>query len=235
MITMDGKQQAGLHKLWGEGALRVFISHTAPHKQVAKDIQERLNHWGIASFVAHEDIEPMKEWEGEIEKALKSMGLLVALLTEDFGQSKWTDQEVGFAVGRDVHVVPVRMGKDPYGFMGRYQAMSGASHEIARSLFEYALREDSLEDAAVDAFILAAKRSGNFDRSNELSEYFPEISQLSATQEESLVQAFNNNDQIHRAYEWADIVENLKRWTGNAYVWDGQQLYRGISLEELPW
>ena len=233
---MDAKEQDGLQQLWGEGALRVFISHTAAHKKVAREIQEELNRFGIASFVAHEDIEPMKEWEGEIEKALNSMGLLLALLTEDFGQSKWTDQEVGFAIGRKVHVIPVRMGIDPYGFMGRYQAISGglSSIAIAIAIFEYALDEDSLEDAAIDAFILAVKKSGNFSRSNELAEYLPKISQLSTTQEKALVQAFNDNIQVYRAYKWADVVEHLKRCTGNDYVMERGELSPVASGDELP-
>ena len=69
----------------------------------------------MASFVAHEDIKPLKKWREEIEKALKSMDLLLALLTEDFRKSKWTDQEVGVAIGREVRVMPVRMGKIPTG------------------------------------------------------------------------------------------------------------------------
>ena len=233
---MDAKQHDVLQQLWGEGELRVFISHTAAHKQVAKEIQQYLNNLGIASFVAHEDIEPMKEWQGEIEKALESMGLLLALLTDDFGQSKWTDQEVGFAVGRKVDVIPVRMGKDPYGFMGRYQAVPGglSSYAIANTLFEYALDEDGLKDAAIDAFILAARKSLSFDRSNKLAEYFPRISQLSATQEEALVKAFNDNDQVNHAFDWTDVVEHLKRWTGNDYVNDGQQLRPLVSSDELP-
>ena len=164
MMT-EAKQLAELQQLWGEGALRVFISHTAAHKQVAKDIQGCLNNLGIASFVAHEDIEPMKEWEGEIEKALESMDLLLALLTDDFGQSEWTDQEVGVAVGRKVHVIPVHMGKDPYGFVGRYQAIPGGleSTGIANALLAYARDEDSLKDStvskAVDAQVEKFKQS----------------------------------------------------------------------------
>ena len=108
---MDAIQQRELQRLWGDGALRVFISHTAANKQTAKLIKLQLNNRGIASFVAHEVIEPMKEWETEIEKALLSMDLLLALLTEDFAESKWTDQEVGIAIGQKVPVIPVRMGK----------------------------------------------------------------------------------------------------------------------------
>ena len=233
---MDDKQQEELQRLWGEGTIRVFISHTAVYKQVAKDIQKRLDNHGIASFVAHEDIEPMKEWEGEIEKALKSMDLLLALLTEDFSQSKWTDQEVGFAVGSEVHVMPVRMGKDPYGFMGKYQAIPGGldSREIANTIFAYALDKDNVKSAAIYAFILAVRKSGSFSRSEDLAKYLPKISRLTAAQEGALVQAFYDNNQVHHAFAWANVVEHLKRLTGNDYVIDKHQLRTVVLSDDLP-
>ena len=66
-----------LEKLWGDGVVRVFISHIADHKVFATGLKASLERYGIASFVAHEDIEPMKEWELEIERALFSMDILV--------------------------------------------------------------------------------------------------------------------------------------------------------------
>ena len=71
----------GTNRLWGDGLIRVFISHKAEEKILANDIKNSFLTYHIASFVAHEDIEPMTEWQSEIEQALFSMDLLVALLT----------------------------------------------------------------------------------------------------------------------------------------------------------
>ena len=68
----------------------------------------------------------------EIDLALRSMHALSALLTPDFHLSDWTDQEVGFALGRGVLVVPVRLGLDPYGFIGKVQGLSGSLEHPAR-------------------------------------------------------------------------------------------------------
>jgi hypothetical protein len=46
----------------------------------------------------------------------------VALLTTEFHDSDWTDQEVGYALARRVPIISVRMGRDPYGFLGKFQA-----------------------------------------------------------------------------------------------------------------
>ena len=90
---------------------------------MATALQESLTELGVASFVAHEDIEPNAEWQTEIERALFSMDMLLALLTEGFKESNWTDQEVGIAIGREVPIISVARGKDPYGFIGKYQAI----------------------------------------------------------------------------------------------------------------
>ena len=172
MVTRD---QEDPQDLWGEGSIRVFVSHTAANKNDATYLKARLEVFGMAAFVAHEDIEPMREWVIEIERALSSMDMLLALLTEDFIDSKWTDQEVGFAVGRGVPVIPVRMGTDPYGFMARYQAIQGSADrgQIARAVFEYALEEDTLKDRSIDTYISAVEKSGGFDSSNSLAKLYP--------------------------------------------------------------
>ena len=235
---MNHRNEPELNGLWGDGVLRAFISHVAEHKDLATEIKFSLEQYGIASFVAHEDIEPMKEWELEIESALFSMNILVALLTEGFSESKWTDQEVGVAVGRGVPIVPVRLGKDPYGFMARYQAIPGSrtTAEIVHTIFLYVLRHEGLKEIGTDAYIAALANSGNFHRSNTLARFLPDIEHLSPGQEEALVEAFDNNGQVNGAYEIRDsIVGHLKRITGNDY---GIVNYRLVPTQliniELP-
>jgi hypothetical protein len=53
------------------------------------------------------------------------MDVLTELVTPDFISSRWCDQEVGVAVGRNKLIVPVRLGADPHGILGRYQGVAG--------------------------------------------------------------------------------------------------------------
>ena len=46
-----------------------------------------------------------------------------ALMTKNFHDSNWTDQEIGFALGRGVMVIAVNLGRNPYGFIGDMQAL----------------------------------------------------------------------------------------------------------------
>lgn len=126
-------------KFWTPGYLRLFISHVSAIKGRAAQLQKVLKKYGISGFVAHEDIEPTKEWQSEIEKSLMSMDALIAILSPGFKESNWTDQEVGVAVGRDVLVIPVRKGLDPYGFIAKYQGYQGESRtlgEVAQAIFQ---------------------------------------------------------------------------------------------------
>jgi hypothetical protein len=61
---------------WREGTLRVFVSHLSANRALAADLQQKLSGFGISCFVAHNDIEPTKEWQREIEAALASCDAL---------------------------------------------------------------------------------------------------------------------------------------------------------------
>lgn len=106
---------------WKTGHFKLFISHLSTFKKTIGHLKTALEKYGISSFVAHEDIEPTKEWQEEIEKGLFSMDALCAVLMPGFKESNWTDQEIGVAVGRSVLIIPIRKDLDPYGFIGKYQ------------------------------------------------------------------------------------------------------------------
>jgi hypothetical protein len=92
---------------------------------------------GISAFVAHEDIHPTLEWQVEIERALHTMEAFVSMHTLGFSKSIWTQQEIGFAVGRGTKIIALRMGEDPTGFISKRQALNRGSRtaeEIAADI-----------------------------------------------------------------------------------------------------
>jgi len=124
-----------IKRIWGDDAtFRLFLSHKAEVKSKVASLQEELGMFGISSFVAHKDIEPTLEWQNEIENALSSMDGFVALMTDKFHESNWTDQEVGFAFARGVPIVAVRLGRDPYGFIGKFQGLTANWGDSATEL-----------------------------------------------------------------------------------------------------
>ncbi len=126
-------------KYWLVDHFRVFISHVHTTKQTAANLKFALQNYGISSFVAHEDISVSDEWREEIIKSLLTMDGLVAIISNDFGDSNWTDQEVGFAVCRDVLVIPLSKPCNPYGFIEKFQSLHTAGKsvgEVAEQVFK---------------------------------------------------------------------------------------------------
>jgi TIR domain-containing protein len=129
-VLIDVSEHVGFHfenrkskpgiepPFWRKGMLKVFLSHLAADRNFAGALQVCLLEYGISCFVAHNDITPTAEWVIEIETALATCDALVALLTPSFHQSNWTDQELGFAMGRGLPVFAVHLGQTPYGFIG---------------------------------------------------------------------------------------------------------------------
>ena len=234
-LTSEERQ---VEHLWGTGLIRVFISHISQYKIDAMTIKDALEVFGIASFVAHSDIEPTEEWQTEIERALHSMDLFIALLTEGFKESNWTDQEVGFALARKAPILPINRGTNPYGFIGKYQALkwSGPSaFPIARKALQMALMRDELESFAKDSFLAAVSSAETYDRANELSHVMPDIDSLTPVQAERLVNAFNSNRQVRNANAFKGRISgDLRRMTGNSFALDeAEKLHQLREIEEI--
>lgn len=131
--------ESGDYQGWRNGYFRMFISHITSKKKQASRLKAVLEDYGITSFVAHEDINPTKEWQKEIQRALNSMDCMSAMLYDGFHQSNWCDQEVGIALGRNITVLPLLPNGDPYGFLGEYQGIKIKGmfpDELAKKTFE---------------------------------------------------------------------------------------------------
>lgn len=122
--------------MWKPGYFRLFISHLSENSESACNLKKCLQYFGIDAFVAHVDIIPSKEWEKVIESALFSLDALCAIVVPEFDKSKWCDQEIGIALGRRKAVFSIKKGYNPYGFLGKYQALTNrnSAYEMARDI-----------------------------------------------------------------------------------------------------
>lgn len=157
-------------RMWELNAFRLFLSHHSSYKNEAGELKNSLEAFAVSAFVAHVDIEPIQLWSDEIESALYTAHALVALLTNDFHPSQWTDQEIGVAIGRGLLVVPIKIGTDPYGLMGKYQAIAGSNRtisEIAADLFNIFLNDGRSKDQMVRALVLKLENSRSFEETQE--------------------------------------------------------------------
>ena len=112
--------------------LVLFFSHSHKNVKLVSSVKKNLEQteW-IECFVAHKDIEPAKDWEEEIKKYLECCHCVVPFLSKDFKQSKYCDQEVGFAVKRNIPIFPIRLDNtDPYGFIKHIQAVTAPKKSV---------------------------------------------------------------------------------------------------------
>jgi len=201
--TLPSSTNTNLSGIWEEGRFCLFLSHKSDHKQDATFLKEAMAVYGVSAFVAHEDIEPTREWQDEIEKALFSMDALAALITPGFGDSRWTDQEIGVAIGRRVPIIPIRLGCDPYGFIGKFQAVAGhgkAPTLLASELFELLWARISLRSRLSLGLVSAFEQAPSFKVANELMGILERIAELSPDLIERIARAPDTNSQVRGAF-----------------------------------
>ena len=201
---------------WRKGMLRLFVSHLAKYKQYAGELQDALLSYGISAFVAHNDIEPTSEWQTQIETALATCEAFIALLHPKFHHSNWTDQEVGFAMGRGLSVYAVDFGQVPYGFIGRFQAFKGADvfpSELAQELFESYRKNKRTERRMAEVLISLFQDSGSFAEAKARIGYLEELQIWDPSYSTRIQSALESNSQISSAWEVPDRVQSLiRKW-----------------------
>ena len=183
-------------RIWKDDTFRLFISHKTEDKINISNLKAQLAKYGISCFVAHEDIEPTQQWADEIENALFSMDACVAIMTEKYHNSSWTDHEVGCAYGRHVPVIAVRMGKDPYGLIGRFQALSASWENLAEKLMAILIKYSAVKDA----YIKSIAACNDYEQGNLLAKMLPYIKDLTDEQLDKLIDAWYNNGQVYHCY-----------------------------------
>lgn len=140
-IVVTEKQE---DRIWKHpGLLRLFLSHKSDQKVALAAVKTQLLRYGIESFLAHEEITPTKAWAKVIQQGLQTCDALLAVGTAGLHSSSWCMQEVGWALGRGVLVLPVLAGEPPSGLHAELQGptvtlsnASDSAKKIALALCE---------------------------------------------------------------------------------------------------
>lgn len=180
--------------------VRAFLSYSHEDRGIAGGIKRNVESFGFRVFMAHEDIEPSAEWEGTILEKLKETDIFLALLTADYRESKWTDQESGAAVLRDIPIIPLKIDIDPYGFLGRYQALKldiGSVTAIGEKIVEIVGNHDHLRDKLRESLIEGFKKSYNFDQATLKSEFLLDYGPYDKRQLERIMRAACEDNQVY--------------------------------------
>ena len=189
--------------IWEAGKLRLFVSHRDAHKKKAMDLAKSLDLFGISSFVAHETIEPTKEWRAEIINGLDTMEAMLVFLTDDFHESSFTNQEIGYALGRNVPIVSLKLEtRDPPGFInheqaerGRMDSIESSALKISRLLYKKLQKENELRTAIINSFCQSRHFNETIETFNVLKVF---TNVLDSSDVDKIIDAFNNNYQLRK-------------------------------------
>ena len=183
--------------------LHIFISHLSAERQFAAELQAQLEKFGCKCFVAHNDIEPTEEWERAILTWLSRCDLLVALLHEGFHDSHWTDQEIGFVMGRGKPVFALNFGNPPYGFIGRFQAFPAfgkTPEKLASNIFDALKKHPQTRAIAARQVVALFEASSSFKAANARMAMVEELELWEPSFSERLSNAVETNSQIKGAF-----------------------------------
>jgi len=197
---------------WAPNRFRLFLSHISADKRFVASIKARLTEKAIDCFVAHQDIEPTTTWVEQIEAALGTCDALAAILTEGFHKSDWTDQEIGVCVNRRVLIIPVRLGLDPYGFIGRYQALTPAAAEpefVALGIFRILCKHELTAEKMSAALVSQFADSGSFADARAHARLLDEVTRWNPNLLREIEQAVEKNRQVRDSFRVPEIVRGI--------------------------
>lgn len=171
---------------WSGEKLRLFASHLAKHKDIVGAVGTQLSYFGVEAFVAHDAIEPSREWIQVIQNALFDCDAMIVFLHEGFVESQWCDQEVGWALGRQRPVLPLNYGINPYGFLGQYQAQKcglATPAQVADYVMDWLVKTPSLHGRLAHGLADALVNSHSWDFTRRVA---PLLERMTAVTDDDL-------------------------------------------------
>ena len=199
----------------------IFISHSKKDLKDVNELSKNLENYGFKAFVAHKDITPSSDWVQEIIKNIRDCRVFIAYLTNDFVQSKWCDQEVGIAYGKNKKIIPI-MAKDgikPYGFIMSVQGMRlDKSLSNGKDSIAYTISSDIVDLLLDDLNIKEDARNTIINKISDIKKYsesiaiFRKLEKLEPFTEEEIKKIIieaNKNSQIYKAYKVYDEINKL--------------------------
>ena len=196
--------------IWNKGYIRLFISHKDEHKKEATHLAKKLERYGVSSFVAHDTI-----------KGLQSMEIMMVFITDGFFQSCWTNQEIGFALGRGVPIISLKLQKEaPQGFIQDTQAICGldSNQDFASKIYKVLLRKLNNEERVKKSLIQAFIESPNFKETIKRFTILQSLENITDLDIKQIIEGFAHNGQLHNCqYLIRNFLIFLKNRTGQDY------------------
>lgn len=196
--------------------MRIFVSYSNEDRKNVGSLKKSLENLGFEVFIAHDDINPRSEWQEEIIKNLQRCDVFIPYLSNDFKNSKWTDQETGIAFAGDKLIISLQVDVPPYGFIGKYQGLKICLNnygrfdfdETAEKIANTIITDEKFKEGMKEFAINSLLNSGDFSEANarvKLLKYFE------YTKEEinRICEGILKNNQVYAAYKAKNILREI--------------------------
>lgn len=92
----------------------IFISYSRKDKKTVMEFCEELSKAGISYWLDKDGISNGEQFKTVIVKAIEESAVFVFCSTLNSNASDWTAKEIGIAVARGKHIIPVKFDSSPY-------------------------------------------------------------------------------------------------------------------------
>lgn len=202
-----------------------FISYSSEQKIIGGELKSCLeNFCGYKTFIAHDDIPGSAIWEEEIIQAIKIADLFIPLISKEFKESPFTDQETGIAVCLKKKIIPIKLENiNPYGFINKYQALQykiypanyslhDNTKELALTIAQIGLNhEPQYHQKVINSLVYAFCSSNSFDTTNATIKIMSDCDHFTSDHLRQIIQAIKSNDQIIGAFGLREFKKFLHK------------------------
>ena len=214
----------------------IFISHADKDRREAAVLKDKLAKLGLDAFLAHSDIDGSEKWIPPLLHKLKECDIFLVLLSKNYHEAKYTDQESGMAIGYEKTIIPIRIDDtEPYGFIAEFQFAKCnkefSDDAVAEILRLIALREKDKEKL-IGSLIQRFACSSSFKEANDRMAQLKRHSPFTSKQINDLAVAYIDNLQIRGAFNTARQIKHIVKENKTQLNPMVKRMLKGWSLPE---
>ena len=146
---------------------------------------------------------------------LETSNIFIAILSEKYEVSEWTDQECGFALAKKHLIIPLIVNNTlPYGFINKLQALryNGDMKETIRTIVSIIRNKFPEKDKLLNLLIKSFASSRNYTEAGRRSEFLL-CFDLSKEQINKILEISIDNNQIcEGGYSKAHLHELMDKY-----------------------
>ena len=192
----------------------IFLSYSTKDEDAAKIVKTELKNRGIDCFFAPDYLRT-GNFLDELKEKLKSSDAIIALLSQNFRESDYTNHELGFALGLEKHriliclddTLPYGLLKDEHGICCSESSVITTIQDIEEAVFKITKYEKEHIDDCIESLCA----SGNWYDAARRAEKIQDVAQFTKDQINKIANTIICNDQVRTSWDARPILNEILR------------------------